>query len=300
MRKSVLDRDILPAFKKRLMSEIHGEDLRALCMRVKARGAPATAIQTRDIVKQIYGYANLHGEKLTNPADSVDAASIATFMPKDRALSPLEIRLMARQLESVATYPTTRLALRMILLTMVRKSELIQFTWDEVNFENATWTIPKQRMKGRKPHVVYLSQQALDIFVALHTCAAGSKFVLPSRYDADRCMSNATLNRITQLMVERAKIAGVPLEPFTIHDLRRTGSTLLNEIGFNRDWIEKCLAHEEGRSSRSVYNKAEYAEQRRHMLQEWAYMVDAWINEQTYVPKRAPGKCSRADVECSL
>jgi hypothetical protein len=66
------------------------------------------------------------------------------------------------------------------------------------------------------------------------------------------------------------------------------GSTLLNEVGFTRDWIEKCLAHEEGRSSRSIYNKAEYAEQRRHMLQEWADMVDAWINEQTYVPKLMP------------
>ncbi|SAL09228.1 phage integrase family protein [Caballeronia sordidicola] len=76
MRKSVLDRDILSTFKKRLLSEIHGEDLRALCMRVKARGAPATAVQIRDIVKQIYGYANLHGEKVANPADSVDAASI--------------------------------------------------------------------------------------------------------------------------------------------------------------------------------------------------------------------------------
>jgi integrase len=104
--------------------------------------------------------------------------------------------------------------------------------------------------------VVYLSRQALDIFVALHTCAAGSKFVLPSRYDADRCMSNATLNRVTQIVAERAKAAGLPLEPFTVHDLRRTGSTLLNEIGFNRDWIEKCLAHEDGRSSRSIYNKA--------------------------------------------
>ena len=173
---------------------------------------------------------------------------------------------MARQMESVATYPTIRLALRMILLTLVRKSELIQATWDEVDFESATWTIPKQRMKGRNPHVVYLSRQALDIFVALHTCAAGSKFVLPSRYDADRCMSNATLNRVTQIVAERAKAAGLPLEPFTVHDLRRTGSTLLNEIGFNRDWIEKCLAHEDGRSSRSIYNKAEYAEQRRHML----------------------------------
>ena len=127
---------------------------------------------------------------------------------------------MHRQMESVATYPTIRLALRMILLTLVRKSELIQATWDEVDFEAALWTIPKSRMKGRNPHNVYLSRQALDIMVALHTCAGGSKYVLPSRYDADRCMSQATLNRVTQIVVERAKAAGLPLEPFTVHDLR--------------------------------------------------------------------------------
>src|SRR3990167_4346987 len=288
MRKSIIDRDILPVFENRLLTEITPDDLRALCNKVKARGAPATAVHVRDIVKQVYAFAILHGEKVDNPAEHVGAASIATFVPKDRALSPLEIRLMSRQMESVATYPTIRLALRMILLTLVRKSELIEATWDEVDFENATWTIPKQRMKGRNPHVVYLSRQALDILVALHTCAAGSKFVLPSRYDSDHCMSHATLNRVTQIVAQRAKAAGLPLEPFTVHDLRRTGSTLLNEIGFNRDWIEKCLAHEEGRSSRSIYNKAEYAEQRRHMLQEWANMVDAWIDGQTYVPKLLP------------
>ncbi len=288
MRKSVLNRDILSAFKKRLLSEIHGEDLRALCMRVKARGAPATAVQIRDIVKQIYGYANLHGEKVANPRRQRICSFHSTFVPKDRALSPLEIYLMSKQLDSVATYPTIRLALRMILLTLVRKSELIEATWDEIDFENAIWTIPKQRMKGRKPHVVYLSRQAVDIFIALHTCAAGSKFVLPSRYDANRCMSRTTLNRITQIVAERAKTAGVPLEPFTVHDLRRTGSTLLNEAGFNRDWIEKCLAHEEGSSSRSIYNKAEYAEQRRHMLQEWANMVDAWAKEGAYTSTLFP------------
>ena len=288
MRQSILDRDILPVFQNRLLTEITANDLRDLCNKVKARGAPATAVHVRDIVKQVYGFAILHGEKVANPADDVGPSSIATFVPKDRALSPLEIRLMARQMESVATYPTIKLALRLILLTLVRKSELIQATWDEVDFENATWTIPKQRMKGRNPHVVYLSRQALDIFVTLHACAAGSSFVFPSRYDPRRCMSNATLNRITMLVAEGAKAKGLPLQPFTVHDLRRTGSTLLNEIGFNRDWIEKCLAHEEGRSSRSVYNKAEYAEQRRHMLQEWAHLVDAWGGGQTYVPKLMP------------
>lgn len=288
MRKSIIDRDILPVFESRLLTEITPDDLRALCTKVKARGAPATAVHIRDIVKQVYAFATLHGEKVDNPASDVKAASIATFVPKDRALTPTEIRLAFHQLESIAAYPTIRLALRLVLLTLVRKSELIEATWDEVDFENATWTISKQRMKGRNPHVVYLSRQSLDIFVALHTCAGGSKFVLPSRYEIYRCMSHATLNRITQLIASRAKAAGLPLEPFTVHDLRRTGSTLLNEVGFNGDWIEKCLAHEDGRSSRSVYNKAEYAEQRRHMLQEWADMIDAWIDGRTHVPKLQP------------
>lgn len=288
MRKSIIDRDILPVFENRLLTEITPDDLRALCAKVKARGAPATAVHIRDIVKQVYAFAILHGERVENPADDVKASSIAIFAPKDRALSPTEIRLAFHQLETIAAYPTIKLALRLVLLTLVRKSELIEATWDEVDFENATWTISKERMKGRNPHVVYLSRQALDIFVALHTCAAGSRYVLPSRYDIYRCMSHATLNRITQLIASRAKEAGLPLEPFTVHDLRRTGSTLLNEVGFNGDWIEKCLAHEDGRSSRSVYNKAEYAEQRRHMLQEWADMIDAWIDGRTHVPQLLP------------
>jgi integrase len=288
MRKTIIDRDILPVFQNRRMAEIGPEDLRALCAKIKGRGAPATAVIAREIVKLVFAYAAMHGEKAPNPADEVGPSSIATFVPKDRALSPSEIRLMHRLLETTATLPTIRLALRLVLLTLVRKSELIEATWDEIDFENAVWSIPKSRMKAGKPHNVYLSQQALDIFIALHTCAAGSKFVLPSRYDADRCMSKATLNRVTQVIAEKAKESNLPLEPFTVHDLRRTGSTILNELGFNGDWIEKCLAHEDGRSSRGVYNKAEYAEQRRHMLQEWADMIDAWVAGESHTPTLLP------------
>jgi integrase len=288
MRKAIFDRDILPVWKNRLLTEIASDDLRALCAKVKERGAPATAIHVRDIVKQIYGYAILHGEKIANPADDVGPASIATFAPKDRALSPSEIRIMLNELEDVATLPTIRLGLKLILLTMVRKSELLDATWDEVDFENAVWRIPKERMKRKKPHNVYLSRQSLDIMIALKTCAANSRYVLPSRYDADEPMSRATFNRITTAIAERAKKQGLPLEPFTVHDLRRTGSTLLNELGFNRDWIEKCLAHEDNRSSRGVYNKAEYEPQRRHMLQEWADMIDAWAAGKKHTPTLQP------------
>jgi integrase len=288
MRRAIYERDILPKFSKRLLTEITAEDLRALCTKVKERGAPAVAIHVRDIVKQIYAFAILHGEKVHNPADDVGPASIAQFVARDRSLSPSEIRVMFGQLEHVPTLPTIRLGMKLLLLTMVRKSELQDSVWDEVDFENAVWSIPKERMKRSRPHNIYLSQQALDILIALKTCSGNSRYLLPSRYDADAPMSRATFNRITTAVVVRAKKEGLSLEPFTVHDLRRTGSTLLNELGFNSDWIEKCLAHEDGRSSRGVYNKAEYEHQRRHMMQEWSNIVDAWIAGQKYAPTIFP------------
>lgn len=283
MRRSIFERDLLPTWRNRLLTEITPADLRTHCAKIVARGAPATAIQVRDILKQIYGFAILHGEKVANPADEVGPSSIAHFVPRDRSLSPTEIRIVLRLLDGIATLPTIRLGLRLFLLTMVRKSELQDATWDEVDFENAVWTIPKERMKRSKAHNVYLSRQVQDIFVALKTCAGNSRYVLPSRYDAAAPMSRATFNRVTYMVVEQAKKDGLPLEPFTVHDLRRTGSTLLNELGFNGDWIEKCLAHEDGRSSRGVYNKAEYEVQRRHMMQEWSDVVEAWIEGRKHV-----------------
>ena len=300
MRRSIYERDILPTFRNRLLTEITPDDLRMMCGKVKDRGAPATAVHVRDIVKLIFAFAILHGEKVANPADEVGPASIATFVPKDRSLSPAEIRVMLGQLEHVPTLPTIRLGMKLFLLTMVRKSELQDATWDEVDFENAVWSIPKERMKRSKAHNVYLSQQAIDIFIALKTCAGNSRYVLPSRYDADAPMSRATFNRITTAVVARAKKEGLPLEPFTVHDLRRTGSTLLNELGFNSDWIEKCLAHEDGRSSRGVYNKAEYEHQRRHMMQEWSNLVDAWVAGRKYVPTLLPATMELLELEPSV
>lgn len=286
MRRSIFNREVLPKWRTRLLSEITPDDLRAHCKTIVDRGAPATAIHVRDIVKQIYGWAILHGEKIDNPADGVGPASIATFRPRDRSLSPSEIRIMLDLLGEVATLPTIRLGLKFVLLSMVRKSELQDGTWDEVDFDNAVWSIPKARMKRSRPHNVYLSTQMLDILIALKTCAGNSKYILPSRYDADAPMSKATFNRVTTAIADRSRDRGLPLEPFTVHDLRRTASTLLHEMGFNSDWIEKCLAHEE-RSSRGVYNKAEFEAQRRHMAQQWSNAVDAWEAGQAFSPEVA-------------
>lgn len=130
-------------------------------------------------------------------------------------------------------------------------------------------------MKRRNPHLVFLSRQALDFFIALKTLAGGSEYILPSRYDSDLPMSAATINQVLTLTYRLAQKEGVPLGKFGLHDLRRTASTLLHEAGYNSDWIEKCLAHEQ-KGVRAVYNKAEYRDQRRAMLQDWADMIDEW------------------------
>ncbi|GHA19603.1 tyrosine-type recombinase/integrase [Oceanisphaera arctica] len=275
MRRSVYMRELMPKFGNHKLMEITAEDLRALTDAIVARGAPATAVHARDIVLQVFRWAIERGQKVENPALQVRPNSIAKFEPRDRTLTPEEIGLMYHYLERVGTTPITRIAVKLLLLTMVRKSELTKATWDEVNFSEAVWTIPKERMKRRNPHVVFLSQQVMEFFIALKTFAGSSNYVLPSRYSPDACMSNATLNRVLNLTYQAAQKDGKPLAKFGPHDLRRTSSTLLHEAGYNTDWIEKCLAHEQ-KGVRAVYNKAEYREQRTAMLQDWADMVDGW------------------------
>lgn len=300
MRKSILHRDILRPFKNRFLKEISASDLRDLCEKVKKRGAPATAIHVRDIVKQVFVFAKERGQSIPNPADEVMPSSIAKFESRDRALSPVEIRLFYHMLENINTDHTLKLGLKLILLTMKRKSEVTNAQWDEIDFEDATWIIPKERMKTKSDHIVYLSQQALDILVALKTCSGGSTHVFPSRYDPSRTISKATFNKITKATIARAKVEELPLEHFTVHDLRRTGSTLLNELGFNSKWIDKCLAHEDKRSTHAVYNKAQYAEPRRHMMQEWADMIDAWAKGEKRRPVLLPDDMSIYGVDSLL
>lgn len=216
--------------------------------------------------------------RIDNPAASIRPNAIATFKARDRALTPEEIHVFFNALEQTATMSTLRLAVKFILLTLVRKSEFIEATWDEVDFETATWTIPSERMKARRPHRVYLSEQALEILVAFKTCFGASLYLHPGRYETALPISAATLNRVIDSTVKLICDRGDAFESFTVHDLRRTASTLLHEDGFNSDWIEKCLAHEQ-RGVRAIYNKAEYAQQRRVMLLAWADTVDRWIKE---------------------
>lgn len=209
---------------------------------------------------------------------------------------------MLKQLEPVPTLPTIRLGLRLILLTMVRKSELQDAIGDEIDFENAVWSIPKERMKHSKAYKVYLSRQALDVIIALKTCAGNSKSLLPSRYHADAPMSRATfnrVNRVTYAVVEPSQEGRPAARAFHRARPATTGSTLLNELGFNSDWIERCLADEDGRSPRGVYNKAESSAAAPHDAGV-VDIVDAWVVGEKHTPVLIPPSMPLLALDPSL
>lgn len=296
MRKSVYDRNLAAEFGRLKLEEITPSRLLMRCEKIKERGAAAPAVQARDIVLQIYRFVQARGLKVANPAEDIRPSAIATFKPRDRALTPGEIHVFFKALERTPTLPTLRLAVKFMLMTMVRKSEFILATWDEVDFNAAIWTIPKNRMKGGRPHNIYLSDQALDILVTFKTCFGASSYLHPGRYELELPISAATLNRVIDSAVRLIRESGAPdFESFSVHDLRRTASTQLHEAGFNSDWIEKCLAHEQ-RGVRAVYNKAEYAEQRRGMLQTWAEMLDGWIVKDPEIDNGARVRPTRSPL----
>lgn len=276
LRKATYQREIEPYFAKKLMTEISTEEIRNHCQIIKERGAPSTAIFVRDLFNAVYKYAILKGHNFENPAERISNSSIATFRPRERSLTPKEIHLFFTELDKTERYFTLRKGILFILYTMVRKSEFVNATWNEFDFKRNIWTIPSERMKARRAHNVYLSMQAVEILTAFKLYCENSEFIIPSRTSRLKPVALSSLNRVINETVTLMNNKGIEIDPFTVHDLRRTASTLLNEKGFNTDWIEKSLAHEQ-QGVRAVYNKAEYAEQRKDMMQKWADTVDSWI-----------------------
>lgn len=280
LRIATYERDIKTTFGNKLMTEITTDEIRRHCEKIKDRGAPSTAIFVRDLIANIYRYAIQRGHKFANPADEIANSSIATFKKRERVLTPREIKLFFNTLEETQSDFALKKAVKFILLTMVRKGELVNATWDEVDFKNKVWTIPAERMKAKRAHNVYLSEQALDLIVAFQIYSEGSAYLLPGRINRRQPIANSSLNRVIANCIKFINKDEQRIDDFTVHDLRRTGSTLLHEMGFNSDWIEKSLAHEQ-QGVRAVYNKAEYAEQRKEMMQLWADQVDEWINDNS-------------------
>ena len=280
----VVNKDIIPAIGRKRVADVTPGDVITITDRIKARGSDTTALLTRNVLKRLFAYAIARELITFNPAAAIEARFIATAKSRDRALSSDEIGRLLKAVYASAMRRSHKLALHLLILCMVRKGELIHAKWDEIDFDKAEWVIPAERMKKDRPHVVYLSAQALALFSELRDLASGSPYVMPSRGSLQRPISHSTLNQAVRTM-------DLELQHFVIHDFRRTASTHLHEMGFNSDWIEKSLAHEQ-KGMRGVYNKAEYASQRRQMLQHWADYVQSLIDERKVILGRFGGRVS--------
>lgn len=253
------------------LQDVEPVHIHAITDAIKRRGSDSSALLTRNVLKRLYAYAISRGLVSFNPAAAIEERFIAQARSRDVALSPEEVGKLLRGIYTSSMTRSNKLALHLLILTMVRKSELLEATWDEVDFNKAEWSVPAERMKKDKPHIVYLSQQALAMFEELKNLAGNSEWVLPSRNSWKKHIPKTTLNSAIRTL-------DLDIRDFVIHDFRRTASTHLHEMGFNSDWIEKSLAHEQ-KGVRGVYNRAQYAEQRKDMLQKWSDFVDAQIDE---------------------
>jgi integrase len=266
-----LEREIYPAFGSKRLRDVTALDVQELVYRKRDNGRESAAIMIRQVIKLVFDYAVHEQLASANPATMVATRYIGRARKRSRKMSPREIRLYLRTIYQSNIRRQFKLALHILLLTLKRKSELLNARWEHIDFEAGEWLIPEQNSKSGKPQIVYLSTQVAEMFRELRKLAGESELVLPGRSSTRRPFAANALNKALEGVT-------FDMEPVTIHDLRRTASTLLTEHNFDKDVIEKALAHER-QGIRAVYILAEYAEQRKRMLQWWADYVEGVLNE---------------------
>lgn len=273
-----LELDVYPYIGTLPIRSVKAAHLLEIVMRVEKRGAPNVAILLRQWSSAIFRYAV---STLRADADPAAALKGAIHRPKVEHHKPLtraDIPDFLKALETYGGYRTTVIAMRLLMLTFVRTGELRAAEWSEFDLDRAEWRIPAERMKMRETHFVPLSAQAVELLRELHTLTGGQRLLFPNYRRPKTCMTATTLNRA----LERMKYSG----KFSAHGFRATASTILNELNFRPDVIERQLAHAERNKVRASYNRAEYLAERREMMQAWADYLDRLKSGAEIIPLR--------------
>lgn len=263
-----LDKDILPIIGTRIAKDITRPELVELARLVEARGALNVAEKVRRWLSQVFRHGLALGVVEANPATDLVVVAAPQLATRHHPFVPFtELPELLAKIDVVNINTMTRHAIRLLMLTAVRPGELRQAPWTEIDLSTATWTIPKERMKARRPHVVPLPTQAVEILRQLHEISGQYDLLFPGQNNASRPMSENTINKALALMGYKGRQTG--------HGFRHLLSTELNGRGYNRDWIERQLAHGDNDEIRDTYNHATYLDQRRDMMQKWADSIDA-------------------------
>jgi len=265
--KRRLELNIFPSLGRRPICEIEAPELLAAVQKIEKRGAFDLAHRVLQVCGQVFRYGIATGRCTRDLSRDLRGALAPHKKQHQAAVRPEELPDLLR---AIATYDElgdkqTRLALQLLAQTFVRTNELIGAEWPEFDLDNALWVIPAGRMKMRSEHIVPLSTQALTVLQQLKEIACGSRYVLPGR-NPSKPMSNNTMLFALYRLGYKGKMTG--------HGFRAVASTILNETGFNPDVIERQLAHCERNEVRGAYNRAEYLQERKRMMQYWADYLD--------------------------
>jgi integrase len=217
----------------------------------------------------VFRYAVAHERLDSNPLAELTPSEI--LMPRQvqhrAALADSELPVFLAKLDAYEGDPTTRHALRLLLLTALRPGELRGARWDEIEIDAAMWRIPAERMKMNTAHVVPLSKQAIQTIEAMRPLSGRTLLIFPSPFYPGKSLSENTLNSA----LARMGYKGIA----TAHGFRALFSTVANESGWDADVIERQLAHRERNAVRAAYHRAAYIEERTRLMQWWADYVDA-------------------------
>jgi integrase len=265
-----LENHVFPHIGFKRTDEITTKEVKSLLLDLEGQGKGETAHRVQQRLRSVFQYAIMQEWTDRNPASDLHKLLNPVKKQQMKALPLKEFPSYLQRLDedNLELHLVTRAALKLIVMLFVRTRELIEAKWEEIDLESETWRIPAERMKLRVEHLVPLPNQALILLQDLHKITRESEFVFPGDRNPKQPMSNNTLlyGGIYRMGLRSRA---------TIHGFRSLASSILNESGkWNPDAIERQLAHSEKDQVRAAYNRANYLDERRRMMQWYADYLD--------------------------
>ena len=289
-----LETDVFPWIGRVPVAQVTAPQLLEVMRRIEARGVIETAHRALQDSSQVLRYAVATGKAASNPARDLKGALRRPDTRHFPAITePQRFGELLRAMESYAATPVVRAALKLAPMLLLRPGELRFAEWPEIDLDAAMWTVPAMRMKRElrqklhgAPHLVPLPKQAVAVLRELHSLTGHAKMVFRGERHHDRAMSDNTINAALRAM-------GFSADEVTGHGFRATARTMLQErLGFDPAVIEAQLAHSVRDALGRAYNRTEFVEQRRKMMQAWADYLDQLRRGADVVPlqkaKRKP------------
>jgi integrase len=256
-----LEGDIFPKLGSRPIAEVNAPELLSALRIVEKRGALDLTQTIAQYCGRIFAFAIATGRGERNPARDLRGALKTPVRKHHAHLKASDLPEYLQKLETYDGELQTKLALKLLMLTFVRTTELRGAEWAEIDFDAAEWRIPAARMKMKDPHIVPLCKQAIAILRELQKHSGNRQHLFPNHHKPSTFMSENTMLYALYRMGYHSRTTG--------HGFRATASTVLNENGFAPDVIERQLAHIERNKVRAAYNHAQYLPERRKMMQWW-------------------------------